>query len=249
MQNLDQTQQMRRKNLLKIAGYMYREEDWEMLVIVTRQLAQTYRQLSEEEFFLFYTSHKALLRKYYIKCMIMINIAKHETLSMDDLKCWKLVHERRITDFNRLYDQTIALIDNLIIPSETRVTYQIYFYIIKAKFHLYKVKMIDDVEERKAMAEPSLIAYRTAYDLTLNNEEISPISSITFVVAYEYTIFLSNIMQSKTDAFDIARQTYDRAIPFRESISDNLTINVLNTIDFLRDELFNEWVNEMCSSI
>jgi hypothetical protein len=243
MQAIDANEQNVRKVLLKIAKDMYREKQWEFPVTIMRKMARKYPQLSWDESVSFYKSHNSLLRIKSYMCKILSALCKDK----DNWNDCQLIYERRIKEFNEFYDETDTLIDQLIIANLTRVKIKVYFLIIKVKFHLYKVKMIDDVEERKVMAEPCLIAYRYAYELTISNSEFSPISSITFVVAYEYSMFLANTMQLKIDAYDIARQTYDRANSLLHKITDRLELKLFDMINSLRNRLYDEWVEEVCS--
>ena len=97
-------------------------------------------------------------------------------------------------------------------------------------------------DERKAVAESSLVAYKTASDVAL--AELAPTHPIRLGLALNFSVFYYEILNSPDRACQLAKTAFDEAIAELDTLSEESYRDSTLIMQLLRDNL-TLWTSDM----
>lgn len=118
-----------------------------------------------------------------------------------------------------------------------------FYYKMKGDYHRYIAEFATS-QDRKEAAESSLIAYKAASDVAIN--ELVPTHPIRLGLALNFSVFYYEILNSPDRACRLAKAAFDDAIAELDTLNEESYKDSTLIMQLLRDNL-TLWTSDMSS--
>jgi len=135
----------------------------------------------------------------------------------------------------------LNVLDQHLIPTATTGESKVFYYKMKGDYHRYLAEFASG-NTRKEAAENSLIAYKSASDIAVN--ELAPTHPIRLGLALNFSVFYYEILNSPDRACILAKQAFDDAIAELDTLSEDSYKDSTLIMQLLRDNL-TLWTSDM----
>lgn len=120
---------------------------------------------------------------------------------------------------------------------------KIFFLKMKGDYHRYMIEITgDNSPDRDKLTSNAQKAYQEA--LNVATDKLPPTSPIRLGLALNYSVFFYEIMNSPTEACELAKKAFDDAIEGLESVSEDVYKDSTLIMQLLRDNL-TLWKSEL----
>ncbi|KAG7990236.1 hypothetical protein I3843_02G015300 [Carya illinoinensis] len=135
----------------------------------------------------------------------------------------------------------LRLIDSHLVPLASTSESKVFYLKMKGDYHRYLAEFkIGD--ERKAAAEDTMLAYKTAHDLALT--DLAPTHPIRLGLALNFSVFYYEILNSSEKACNMAKQAFEEAIAELDTLGEESYKDSTLIMQLLRDNL-TLWTSDM----
>ncbi|KAK1413060.1 hypothetical protein QVD17_34786 [Tagetes erecta] len=144
-------------------------------------------------------------------------------------------------ELTRTCDGILKLLDSRLVPSATSGDSKVFYLKMKGDYHRYLAEFKTG-DERKASAESTLAAYKSAQDIA--NSELAPTHPIRLGLALNFSVFYYEILNSPDRACSLAKQAFDEAIAELDTLGEESYKDSTLIMQLLRDNL-TLWTSDM----
>lgn len=145
------------------------------------------------------------------------------------------------TELNDICQDVLKVIDNHLIPGAQTGESRVFYYKMKGDYHRYLAEFATG-SERKEAAESSLMAYKAATDIAM--QDLQPTHPIRLGLALNYSVFYYEILNSPDRACRLAKSAFDDAIAELDTLSEESYKDSTLIMQLLRDNL-TLWTSDM----
>ena len=134
-----------------------------------------------------------------------------------------------------------GLLDKFLIARASSAESKVFYLKMKGDYHRYLAEFKIG-QERKEAAEQTLIAYKAAQDISL--EELAPTHPIRLGLALNFSVFYYEILNSPERACHLAKQAFDDSIAELDTLGEDSYKDSTLIMQLLRDNL-TLWTSDM----
>jgi len=145
------------------------------------------------------------------------------------------------TELNDICEDVLKVINDFLVPNAQSGESKVFYYKMKGDYFRYLAEFATGAE-RKDSAENSLVAYKAATDIAMN--ELQPTHPIRLGLALNYSVFYYEILNSPDRACRLAKSAFDDAIAELDTLSEESYKDSTLIMQLLRDNL-TLWTSDM----
>lgn len=164
------------------------------------------------------------------------NKGAEEKLEM--IKTYRGQVEKELRD---ICSDILNVLENHLIKCATTGGSKVFYYKMKGDYHRYLAEFATG-SDRKDAAENSLIAYKAASDIAMN--DLPPTHPIRLGLALNFSVFYYEILNSPDRACRLAKAAFDDAIAELDTLSEESYKDSTLIMQLLRDNL-TLWTSDM----
>lgn len=156
----------------------------------------------------------------------------------------KMIQEYRQTvetELKSICEDILTALDKHLIPSAGIGESRVFYHKMKGDYHRYLAEFATG-NERKAAAENSLVAYKSATDIAMS--ELQPTHPIRLGLALNFSVFYYEILNSPDRACRLAKAAFDDAIAELDTLNEDSYKDSTLIMQLLRDNL-TLWTSDM----
>ncbi|KAE8702198.1 14-3-3-like protein [Hibiscus syriacus] len=135
----------------------------------------------------------------------------------------------------------LKLLDETLVPAAGTGDSKVFYLKMKGDYLRYLAEFKTG-DERKAAAENTLTAYKSAQDIA--NSELAPTHPICLGLALNFSVFYYEILNSPDRACSLAKQAFDEAIAEFDTLGEDSYKDSTLIMQLLRDNL-TLWTSDM----
>eukprot|EP00894_Picocystis_sp_ML_P002565 jgi/Pico_ML_1/53082/g3696.t2 len=227
-----------REESVYMAKLAEQAERYEEMVEYMKQVAllADEQELSVEERNLLSVAFKNVIGARRASWRIISSIEqKEESKGLVDnatrIKAYRKKVEGELADICK---SILALLDQNLIPTSTTGESKVFYLKMKGDYHRYLAEFLTG-GERKAAAEDTLMAYKTAQDIAL--VDLTPTHPIRLGLALNFSVFYYEILNSPERACHLAKEAFDEAIQELDTLGEESYKDSTLIMQLLRDNL------------
>jgi len=220
-------------------------ERYDEMVEEMKKVAQLVdeKELSVEERNLLSVAYKNVIGARRASWRIISSIEQKEESKGNSehaqrIKRYRMVVEKELTD---TCSSILNLLDTYLIPNSSSGESKVFYLKMKGDYHRYLAEFKIG-QERKEAAEQTLIAYKAAQDISL--EELAPTHPIRLGLALNFSVFYYEILNSPERACHLAKQAFDDSIAELDTLGEDSYKDSTLIMQLLRDNL-TLWTSDM----
>ncbi|KAJ7546549.1 hypothetical protein O6H91_08G044100 [Diphasiastrum complanatum] len=227
-----------REENVYIAKLAEQAERYDEMVEAMEKVAKTVEveDLTVEERNLLSVAYKNVIGARRASWRIVSSVEQKEE-SKGNKEHVKLIREYRAKvelELSEICDGILKLLDGHLIPSSSSAESKVFYLKMKGDYHRYLAEFKTGAE-RKDAAESTLLAYKTAQDISLT--ELSPTHPIRLGLALNFSVFYYEILNSPDRACTLAKQAFDEAISELDTLGEDSYKDSTLIMQLLRDNL------------
>jgi len=209
--------------------------------IVAKQAAET--ELTVEERNLLSVAYKNVIGARRASWRIVSSIEQKEESkgNADNVKTIKTYREKIEAELSDTCRSILSLLENYLVPSANSGESKVFYLKMKGDYHRYLAEFMTG-PERKEAAESTLVAYKGAQDIAL--QELPPTHPIRLGLALNFSVFYYEILNSPERACHLAKQAFDEAIAELDTLGEESYKDSTLIMQLLRDNL-TLWTSDM----
>jgi 14-3-3 protein epsilon len=145
------------------------------------------------------------------------------------------------TELNAVCHDVLDVLTTNLILAATSAESKVFYYKMQGDYYRYLAEFSTG-DERKGVAENSLVAYKSASDVAL--AELPPTHPIRLGLALNFSVFYYEILNSPDRACQLAKSAFDEAIAELDTLSEESYRDSTLIMQLLRDNL-TLWTSDM----
>ncbi|KAL2930577.1 14-3-3-like protein, partial [Bienertia sinuspersici] len=160
---------------------------------------------------------------------------KEETRGNEDhLSTIKEYRSKIETELTKISEGIFDFLESCLIPSASSAESKVFYLKMKGDYHRYLTEFKTSAEHKEA-AENTLLAYKSAQDITL--AELAATHPIRLGLALNFSVFYYEILNSPDRAYNLAKQVFDEAISELDTLGEESYKDSTLIMQLLRDNL------------
>merc|ERR1711981_1464401 len=234
-----------REECVYMAKLAEQAERYDEMVEEMKKVAQLVdeKELSVEERNLLSVAYKNVIGARRASWRIISSIEQKEESKGNSehaqrIKRYRMVVEKELTD---TCSSILNLLDTYLIHNSASGESKVFYLKMKGDYHRYLAEFKIG-QERKEAAEQTLIAYKAAQDISL--EELAPTHPIRLGLALNFSVFYYEILNSPERACHLAKQAFDDSIAELDTLGEDSYKDSTLNMQLLRDNL-TLWTSDM----
>jgi len=144
-------------------------------------------------------------------------------------------------ELNAVCHDVLDVLSKHLLPAATAAESRVFYYKMQGDYYRYLAEFATG-QERKDVAENSLVAYKSASDVALT--ELAPTHPIRLGLALNFSVFYYEILNSPDRACQLAKAAFDEAIAELDTLSEESYRDSTLIMQLLRDNL-TLWTSDM----
>ncbi|XP_017104910.1 14-3-3 protein epsilon isoform X3 [Drosophila bipectinata] len=232
-----------RENNVYKAKLAEQAERYDEMVEAMKKVASMDVELTVEERNLLSVAYKNVIGARRASWRIITSIEqKEETKGAEEklemIKTYRGQVEKELRD---ICSDILNVLEKHLIPCATTGESKVFYYKMKGDYHRYLAEFATG-SDRKDAAEKSLIAYKEASDIAMN--DLPPTHPIRLGLALNFSVFYYEILNSPDRACRLAKAAFDDAIAELDTLSEESYKDSTLIMQLLRDNL-TLWTSDM----
>lgn len=218
-------------------------ERYDEMVEAMKKVASLDVELTVEERNLLSVAYKNVIGARRASWRIISSIEQKEENKGAENKL-EMIKQYRIQVENELKEicqDILNVLDKHLVPTAFSGESKVFYYKMKGDYHRYLAEFATG-NDRKEAAQNSLIAYKDASDIAMN--ELSPTHPIRLGLALNFSVFYYEILNSPDRACQLAKSAFDFAIADLDTLSEESYKDSTLIMQLLRDNL-TLWTSDM----
>jgi len=218
-------------------------ERYDEMVTEMKAVASMDAELNVEERNLLSVAYKNVIgaRRASWRIISSIEHKEEQRAAEDKLAMVKTYREQVEKELKEICQEVLEVIDKHLLPSSATGESKIFYYKMKGDYLRYVAEFTTDTE-RKEAAENSLVAYKAASDVA--KTELPPTHPIRLGLALNFSVFYYEIMNSPSQACQLAKAAFDDAIAELDNLPEESYKDSTLIMQLLRDNL-TLWTSDM----
>jgi len=203
----------------------------------------TESELSVEERNLLSVAYKNVIGSRRASWRIISSIEQKEESKGNEEHVKRIRQYRSVVEgeLTQICNSILSLLDQNLIPSATTGESKVFYLKMKGDYHRYLAEFKTGAD-RKEAAESTLLAYKAAQDIALQN--LAPTHPIRLGLALNFSVFYYEILNSPERACTLAKQAFDEAIAELDTLGEESYKDSTLIMQLLRDNL-TLWTSDM----
>jgi len=219
-------------------------ERYDEMVESMKKVAKQGTELSVEERNLLSVAYKNVIGARRASWRIVSSLEQKDEktpVSEDKLQITRDYRKQIEKELNEICNDVLKVIDDHLIPGAQTGESRVFYYKMKGDYHRYLAEFATGAE-RKEAAEQSLLAYKAATDIAM--QDLQPTHPIRLGLALNYSVFYYEILNSPDRACRLAKSAFDDAIAELDTLSEESYKDSTLIMQLLRDNL-TLWTSDM----
>ncbi|KAL3856775.1 hypothetical protein ACJMK2_011494 [Sinanodonta woodiana] len=235
-----------REDQVYMAKLAEQAERYDEMVEYMKKVASMDQELTVEERNLLSVAYKNVIGARRASWRILSSVEqkeehKDEKNHHDKVTHMKSYRETVENELKNICNEVLEVLDKHLIPSATSGESKVFYYKMKGDYHRYLAEFATG-NDRKEAAENSLVAYKAASDVAMN--ELPPTHPIRLGLALNFSVFYYEILNSPDRACRLAKAAFDDAIAELDTLSEESYKDSTLIMQLLRDNL-TLWTSDM----
>uniref|UniRef100_A0A6P4ECZ4 14-3-3 protein epsilon n=1 Tax=Drosophila rhopaloa TaxID=1041015 RepID=A0A6P4ECZ4_DRORH len=232
-----------RENNVYKAKLAEQAERYDEMVEAMKKVASMDVELTVEERNLLSVAYKNVIGARRASWRIITSIEQKEENKgaeekLEMIKTYRGQVEKELRD---ICSDILNVLEKHLIPCATSGESKVFYYKMKGDYHRYLAEFATG-SDRKDAAENSLIAYKAASDIAMN--DLPPAHPIRLGLALNFSVFYYEILNSPDRACRLAKAAFDDAIAELDTLSEESYKDSTLIMQLLRDNL-TLWTSDM----
>ncbi|XP_016949615.1 14-3-3 protein epsilon isoform X4 [Drosophila suzukii] len=232
-----------RENNVYKAKLAEQAERYDEMVEAMKKVASMDVELTVEERNLLSVAYKNVIGARRASWRIITSIEQKEENKgaeekLEMIKTYRGQVEKELRD---ICSDILNVLEKHLIPCATSGESKVFYYKMKGDYHRYLAEFATG-SDRKDAAENSLIAYKAASDIAMN--DLPPTHPIRLGLALNFSVFYYEILNSPDRACRLAKAAFDDAIAELDTLSEESYKDSTLIMQLLRDNL-TLWTSDM----
>jgi len=167
---------------------------------------------------------------------------KEESRGKDDHVHGIVKYREKIEkELKKICTAILGLLEQFLVASAGTGESKVFYLKMKGDYHRYLAEFMTGAE-RKESAEATLLAYKAAQDIAMN--DLAPTHPIRLGLALNFSVFYYEILNSPERACHLAKQAFDDAIAELDTLGEESYKDSTLIMQLLRDNL-TLWTSDM----
>ncbi|KAF6024298.1 hypothetical protein EB796_017391 [Bugula neritina] len=232
-----------REENVYLAKLAEQAERYDEMVSSMKKVAEENVELSVEERNLLSVAYKNVIGARRASWRIVSSIEQKEESKdapaekLVQVKEYRLLIEKELKDICR---DILEIIEKNLLPSSSADESKVFYYKMQGDYHRYLAEFTT-ANERKAAAEESLVAYKTANE---NASSLPTTHPIRLGLALNFSVFYYEILNAPERACSLAKAAFDDAIAELDTLNEESYKDSTLIMQLLRDNL-TLWTSDM----
>ncbi|KAG7515537.1 14-3-3 protein epsilon isoform X1 [Solea senegalensis] len=211
-------------------------ERYDEMVESMKQVAGMDMELTVEERNLLSVAYKNVIGARRASWRIISSLEQKEDNKNSEDKVAMIRDYRKAVEkeLKSICQDILDVLDQHLIKSADLGESKVFYYKMKGDYHRYLAEFAAG-NDRKEAAENSLVAYKAASDIAMN--ELPSTHPIRLGLALNFSVFYYEILNSPDRACKLAKTAFDEAIAELDSLSDESYKDSTLIMQLLRDNL------------
>ncbi|XP_061904966.1 14-3-3 protein epsilon-like [Entelurus aequoreus] len=211
-------------------------ERYDEMVESMKKVASLDLELSVEERNLLSVAYKNVIGARRASWRIISSLEQKEESKAAEEKLTMYRDYRKLVEneLKSICSDILDVLDNHLIASSTTGESKVFYYKMKGDYHRYLAEFATG-NDRKEAAENSLVAYKAASDIAVN--DLPPTHPIRLGLALNFSVFYYEILNSPDRACRLAKEAFDSAIAELDTLSEESYKDSTLIMQLLRDNL------------
>ncbi|CAG8455011.1 3093_t:CDS:10 [Ambispora leptoticha] len=225
-----------REDYVYLAKLAEQAERYEEMVENMKQVASADQELTVEERNLLSVAYKNVIGARRASWRIVSAIEQKEETKGNKTQVGH-IKEYRIkieNELAKICEDILNVLDVHLIPSAATGESKVFYHKMKGDYHRYLAEFATG-EKRKASADKSLEAYKAASEIAVT--ELAPTHPIRLGLALNFSVFYFEILDSPSNACQLAQQAFDDAIAELDTLNEESYRDSTLIMQLLRDNL------------
>ncbi|CAG8439847.1 7376_t:CDS:2 [Ambispora gerdemannii] len=225
-----------REDYVYLAKLAEQAERYEEMVENMKQVASADQELTVEERNLLSVAYKNVIGARRASWRIVSSIEQKEENKGNEVQVG-YIKEYRIkieNELAKICEDILNVLDAHLIPSAATGESKVFYHKMKGDYHRYLAEFATG-DKRKASADKSLEAYKAASEIAVT--ELAPTHPIRLGLALNFSVFYFEILDSPSNACQLAQQAFDDAIAELDTLNEESYRDSTLIMQLLRDNL------------
>lgn len=232
-----------REDKVYMAKLAEQAERYDEMVDWMKQIAKGDKELSVEERNLLSVAFKNVIGARRASWRILSSMEQKEgPKEKESEKTYVKQYKQTVEDeLKKICEEVIDLLGANLIPASTTGESKVFYFKMQGDYYRYLAEFLT-ANERKASAEQSLVAYKSASDIAM--KDLAPTHPIRLGLALNFSVFYYEILNSPDRACRLAKAAFDDAIAELDTLSEESYKDSTLIMQLLRDNL-TLWTSDM----
>lgn len=217
-------------------------ERYDEMVSAMKKVAQQNSDLTVEERNLLSVAYKNVIGARRASWRIVSSVEqKEEGKSAERTAITKDYRIQIETELKSICGDVLNVIHDNLIPNASGSESKVFYRKMQGDYHRYLAEFATG-NDRKAAAEESLVAYKAASDISM--QDLTPTHPIRLGLALNFSVFYYEILNSPDRACRLAKAAFDDAIAELDTLNEESYKDSTLIMQLLRDNL-TLWTSDM----
>jgi len=219
-----------------VAKLAEQAERYDEMVENMKTVASADQELSVEERNLLSVAYKNVIGARRASWRIVSSIEQKEESkgNQSQVALIKEYRQKIENELAKICDDILDVLDKHLIPSAQSGESKVFYYKMKGDYHRYLAEFTRD-DRRESSSDKSLKAYQSANEVA--GTDLPPTHPIRLGLALNFSVFYYEILNSPSQACNLARQAFDDAIAELDTLSEESYKDSTLIMQLLRDNL------------
>ncbi|XP_078069278.1 tyrosine 3-monooxygenase/tryptophan 5-monooxygenase activation protein, theta polypeptide a [Mustelus asterias] len=215
-------------------------ERYEDMAAVMKAVTEQGSELSTEERNLLSVAYKNVVGTRRSAWRVISSVEQKGGTDERHLEQIRNYREKVESELSEICNDVLGLLDNYLIPKASNSESKVFYLKMKGDYYRYLAEVASGEDRKKAIGN-SQTAYQTAFEI--GEEHLSSTHPIRLGLALNFSVFYYEILNSPSEACELAKKAFDQAIKELDILQDDSYKDSTLIMQLLRDNL-TLWSNE-----
>ncbi|XP_041043838.1 14-3-3-like protein [Carcharodon carcharias] len=209
-------------------------ERYEDMAAAMKAVTEHGSELTTEERNLLSVAYKNVVGARRSAWRVISSVEQKSDTDEKQLQHTRSYREKVESELVEICSDVLGLLDNYLIPKAGNSESKVFYLKMKGDYYRYLAEVASG-EDRKKTIGNSQTAYQTAFEIS--KEHLPSTHPIRLGLALNFSVFYYEILNSPTEACDLAKKAFDQAIRDLDILQDDSYKDSTLIMQLLRDNL------------
>ncbi|GCB64106.1 hypothetical protein scyTo_0011709 [Scyliorhinus torazame] len=209
-------------------------ERYEDMAAMMKAVTEQGFELSTEERNLLSVAYKNVVGTRRSAWRVVSSVEQKNNTNEGNLPYIRSYRDKVESELDEICNDVLRLLDDYLIPKASNPESKVFYLKMKGDYFRYLAEVASGDNRKKAI-ESSQTAYQTAFDI--GDEHLSSTHPIRLGLALNFSVFYYEILNSPSDACNLAKKAFDQAIKKLDVLQDDSYKDSTLIMQLLRDNL------------